>query len=143
MPDGQPSGPGPLFSDIDHVGIATPDLDEALALYAGIFGLAISLRATLEDQGAEVAMLECGDRRIELLAPILDDSPVGKFLAERGPGLHHVAYRVPDIAAALARCRAAGLQLVGETPRPGAGGHLVAFLHPRATGRVLIELVEA
>jgi methylmalonyl-CoA epimerase len=88
-------------------------------------------------------MLRCGDTGIELLAPLHADSPVGKFLSERGPGLHHVAYRVPDLPAALDRCRRAGLELVDQQPRYGAGGHRVAFLHPRGTGRVLTELIEA
>ena len=131
-----------LFTAIDHLGIATPSLDEALPLYMGVFGLEVTLRAVLEDQGVEVALLRCGSQQIELLAPTRPDSSVGTFLAERGSGLHHVAYRVPDIVAALAHCREAGLQLVDAAPRPGAGGHLVAFLHPRSTGKVLIELVE-
>src|SRR5579864_7688459 len=119
------------FGGIDHIGIATPSLAEGLALYEGIFGQAVTLRDTLEDQGAEVVLLRCGEQRIELLAPTRADSPVGTFLAERGPGMHHVAYRVSDLFAALARCRDAGLQLVDATPRRGDGGHLVAFLHPR------------
>ena len=127
---------------IDHVGIAVPSLVEGLTLYHDTFGLAVGLRETLEGQGVEVAMLACGDQQIELLAPTRDDSPVGKFLAERGAGIHHVAYRVPDLIVALAGCRASGLELVDEAPRLGAGGHLVAFLHPRSTGRALIELVQ-
>ena len=132
-----------LFTAVDHVGIATPSLDEGRALYEGLFGLAPSLRENLPDQGTAVLMLRCGETGIELLAPLSPESPVGKFLAERGPGLHHVAYRVPDISAALERCRRAGLELVDQVPRRGAGGHRVAFLHPRSTGRVLIELIEA
>jgi len=99
-------------------------------------------REVLEDQGVEVVLLACGGQQVELLAPLRADSPVGKFLAERGPGLHHTAYRVPDLVAALAECREAGLELVDEAPRRGAGGHWVAFLHPRSTGRVLVELIE-
>jgi methylmalonyl-CoA epimerase len=127
---------------IDHVGIATPSLAEGLALYRDTLGLAIALHEVLEEQGVEVALLTCGGQHIELLAPIRPDSPVGKFLADRGAGIHHVAYRVPDLADALARCRESGLELVDQAPRRGAGGHLVAFLHPRSTGRALIELVE-
>jgi methylmalonyl-CoA epimerase len=127
---------------IDHIGIATPSLADSLALYEGMLGLQVVSREILEDQGVEVVLLACGDQHVELLAPIRDDSPVGKFLAERGAGIHHVAYRVHDLAAALAECRAAGLELVDLAPRRGAGGRLVAFLHPRSTGRALIELVE-
>jgi len=126
---------------IDHIGIATPSLAEGLALYQDALGLAVVLRETLEDQGVEVALLACGEQHVELLSPIRADSPVGKFLADRGPGIHHVAYRVRDVAAALAECRSAGLELVDPVPRHGAGGRLVAFLHPRSTGRALIELV--
>jgi methylmalonyl-CoA epimerase len=126
---------------IDHIGIATPSLAEGLALYRDSLGLAVVARETLEDQGVEVALLACGDQHVELLSPTRSDSPVGKFLAERGPGIHHVAYRVADVATALVECRAVGLELVDLVPRRGAGGRLVAFLHPRSTGRALIELV--
>jgi methylmalonyl-CoA/ethylmalonyl-CoA epimerase len=128
---------------IDHIGIATPSLDEGLALYGALFGLEIAFREALPAQQVEVVMLRCGDQGVELLAPLSPEGPVGKFLAERGPGMHHVAYRVPDLVAALQQAAADGLQLIDSTPRVGAGGHRVAFLHPRSTGRVLIELVEA
>lgn len=131
-----------MFTALDHIGIATPSLDESLALYTGVFGQEIELRETLESQGVEVVLLRCGEESIELLAPTRADSPVGKFLAERGPGLHHVAYRVDDVQAALNSAREAGIELVDLAPRIGAGGHRVAFLHPRSTGRALIELVE-
>lgn len=129
--------------DIDHLGIAVTSLAEGLALYRDLFGLEIAFREVLPDQQVEVVMLRCGDRAVELLAPLSPEGPVGKFLAERGPGMHHVAYRVTDLVAALAQAAEAGLQLIDSTPRVGAGGHHVAFLHPRSTGRVLIELVEA
>lgn len=132
-----------LFTAVDHVGIATHSLEQARLLYEGLFDLAAMFHEDLPDQGTSVLMLRCGDTGIELLAPLHPDSPVGKFLAERGPGLHHVAYRVPDITAALEHCRRAGLELVDQAPRRGAGGHRVAFLHPRSTGRVLMELIEA
>jgi methylmalonyl-CoA/ethylmalonyl-CoA epimerase len=132
-----------LLTTIDHVGIATPSLDEARALYEGVFGMQALFEEELPDQGTRVLMLGSGTSRVELLAPLRDESPVGRFLAERGAGVHHVAYQVDDLRAALARCSTAGLQLVDQAPRVGAGGHLVAFLHPRGTGRVLIELVEA
>jgi len=131
-----------MFQSIDHIGIATPSLAEGLALYQGIFELQVGSQEVLPDHGTEVVLLRCGEQHVELLAPTRADSPVGKFLAERGPGLHHVAYRVADLQAALSQCREAGLQLVDEQPRRGAGGKWVAFLHPRSTGRALIELVE-
>ena len=131
-----------LLTTIDHVGIATPNLAEGRALYAGVFGMQVLFEQQLPDQGAQVVMLGGGTSRVELLAPLVDDSPVGRFLAERGAGIHHIAFRVDDLRSALIRCAEAGLQLVDVTPRLGAGGHLVAFLHPRSTGRVLIELVE-
>jgi methylmalonyl-CoA/ethylmalonyl-CoA epimerase len=131
-----------MLTAIDHVGIATPSLEEGLALYTGVFGLEVGLRETLPSQGVEVVLIRCGGQAIELLAPTRPDSPVGKFLAERGPGLHHIAYGVGDLGAALAAAQEAGLELVDESPRLGAGGHLVAFLHPRSTGHALIELIE-
>jgi methylmalonyl-CoA epimerase len=131
-----------VFSAIDHLGIATPSLSEGLALYAGVFGLEEGARETLPEQGVEVVALRCGGTGIELLAPTREDSAVGKFLANRGPGIHHVAYRVPDIRSALREASKQGLELVDSEPRIGAGGHLVAFLHPRSTGKVLIELVQ-
>ena len=131
-----------LFTAIDHLGIASQSLDEAMALYQGIFGLQVVLRDILPDQGVSVVMLRCGGSFVELLAPTAPDSSLVEFLARRGPGIHHVAYAVADLPAALERCRMAGLQLIDEQPRIGAGGVPVAFLHPRGTGYALIELVE-
>jgi methylmalonyl-CoA epimerase len=128
---------------IDHLGIAVASIEEALAFYRDALGLTVSGRETVDDQGVRVAMLPVGESRIELLEAVGPDTPVGKFLAKRGPGLHHVCYRVPDIHAALERMRASGARLIDETPRPGAGGHLVAFVHPASTGGVLVELVQA
>lgn len=130
------------LTGLDHIGIVTASLADSLHLYQDVLGMTQVHHETLEDQGVEVVLLACGGQKVELLAPLRPDSPVGKFLAERGPGLHHVAYRVPDLVAALAECRAAGLELVDQAPRRGAGGHGVAFLHPRSTGHVLIELIE-
>jgi methylmalonyl-CoA/ethylmalonyl-CoA epimerase len=127
---------------IDHLGIAVTSLDEALAFYRDALGLDVSAREVVEDQGVTVAMLPVGESRVELLEPTASDTPVGKFLARRGPGLHHVCYSVPDIDAALDRLRSSGARLVDERPRVGAGGHLVAFVHPSATGGVLVELVQ-
>ena len=128
---------------IDHLGIAVQSIEESLAFYREAMGLEVSGRETVEDQGVHVAMLPVGESRIELLEATGPDTPVGKFLAKRGPGLHHICYRVPDIRVALDRMKAAGVRLIDQEPRPGAGGHLVAFVHPSATGGVLVELAEA
>ncbi len=128
---------------IDHLGIAVPSIAEALAFYRDALGLEVSATETVEDQGVNVAMLPVGESRVELLEATGPDTPVGRFLAKRGAGLHHVCYRVPDIHAALERLRASGARLIDEQPRIGAGGHLVAFVHPSATGGVLVELAEA
>lgn len=131
-----------MIKGIDHVGIATESLEKGLALYQGVLGLEVASREVVADQGVEVLAFQCQGANIELLQPTRSDCSLAKFLAERGSGMHHVAYRVDDIRAAMASARDAGIDLVDETPRVGAGGHLVAFLHPRSTGRVLIELVE-
>jgi methylmalonyl-CoA/ethylmalonyl-CoA epimerase len=128
---------------IDHLGIAVPSIGNALSFYRDALGLEVSATETVEDQGVHVAMLPVGESRVELLEPTGPDTPVGRFLEKRGPGLHHICYRVPDIRAALDRLRAAGARLIDEQPRVGAGGHLVAFVHPSATGGVLVELAEA
>jgi methylmalonyl-CoA/ethylmalonyl-CoA epimerase len=127
---------------LDHVGIAVRALDEAIPLYESIAGAAAYGRERVESQGVEVAFVGTGDGRLELLAPTRDDSAVARFLERRGAGMHHLCYRVPDVAAELARYRAAGARLIDETPRPGAAGHLVAFIHPKSTGGVLVELLQ-
>jgi methylmalonyl-CoA epimerase len=127
---------------IDHIGIAVEDLGAAVALYGGSLGMADVHRETVTAQGVEAVLLDVGDGHVELLAPLQEDTPVGRFLAKRGPGLHHVAYRVHDIDAALHDARAAGLQLLDERPRDGIRGSLVAFLHPASTGGVLTEIVQ-
>jgi methylmalonyl-CoA/ethylmalonyl-CoA epimerase len=127
---------------IDHLGIAVSSLEGALTFYRDALGLTVSGFETVEDQGVTVAMLPVGESRVELLEPTGPDTPVGRFLERRGPGLHHVCYSVPDIEAALERLRARGARLVDERPRIGAGGHLVAFVHPSASGGVLVELVQ-
>jgi methylmalonyl-CoA/ethylmalonyl-CoA epimerase len=124
---------------IDHVGIAVADLDEAQAQYVQLFGAVAIGRDSMPDTDA--VLLELGDTRIELVAPRGAETPVGKFLANRGPGMHHVAYEVADVAAELARLTAEGVELVDEVPRPGLFGHTVAFVHPRSVGGVLAELV--
>lgn len=127
---------------IEHIGIATPRLDEALKFWRDSLGLEVVHTEVVEEQGVRVAMLPVGEPRVELLEPTGPQSPVAKFLEKRGPGIHHIAVRVPDIRAALARLKAEGARLIDETPRVGAGGCLVAFVHPSTAGGVLLELVE-
>ena len=131
-----------MFQRIDHVGVAVADLEAAIALHAQTYGMAVVHRETVSEQGVEAVLLDVGENHVELLRPLAADTPVGKFLATRGPGLHHVAYRVADIEASLARLRAGGVRLIDETPRTGLRGSRVAFLHPSASGGVLTELVE-
>ena len=127
---------------IDHIGIATRGIEEALGFWRDALGLEVKHTETVEEQGVRVAMLPAGEPRVELLEPTGPDTPVAKFLEKRGPGIHHVAVRVEDIRAALARLKAGGARLIDEEPRIGAGGCLVAFVHPAAAGGVLLELVE-
>jgi methylmalonyl-CoA/ethylmalonyl-CoA epimerase len=131
-----------VLDRIDHIGIAVTDLGEALQLWGGGFQLEVSHREVLEEQGVEAALLDVGENHVELLAPLGPDTPVGKFLAKRGPGLHHVAYQVSDIEAVLPRLARVGFELIDKAPRVGIGGARVAFLEPKSTGRVLVELVE-
>jgi methylmalonyl-CoA/ethylmalonyl-CoA epimerase len=131
-----------VFGRIDHIGVAVEDLDAAIELYNGKFAMAQQHREVVESQGVEAVLLEIGEGHVELLKPLGPETAVGKFLASRGPGLHHVAYQTSDIEGALAQARAAGLELIDETPRIGICGTRVAFLHPKATGGVLIEIVE-
>jgi methylmalonyl-CoA epimerase len=126
---------------VHHIGIAVADLDGALATYGRLFGAALEHRESLEEQGVEAVSLRAGASRIELLRALGPDTPVGRFLAKRGPGLHHVAFEVADLDAELSRLRAEGAQLIDETPRRGLFGLQVAFVHPEATGGVLAELV--
>ena len=131
-----------MVGAIDHVGVAVEDLDGALALYRGGLGLELEHREVVSEQGVEAALLAVGHGHVELLAPLGAETPVGRYLARRGPGLHHVAYGVADIDVALDAARAAGLRLIDERPRTGIRGSRVAFLHPAALGGVLTELVE-
>lgn len=125
---------------VAHVGIAVTSIAEALPFYRDILGLAPATPEAAD--GATIVSLRLGDIAVELLEPRDPESPVAKFLARRGPGIHHICYRVPDLDAALARCRAAGYRLVDEAPRRGAGGRRIAFLHPKATSGILLELTE-
>jgi methylmalonyl-CoA epimerase len=131
-----------VFGRIDHVGVAVADLDEALDLYTGVYGFTLAHRETVGDQGVEAALLDVGENHVELLAPLGDDTPVGRFLAKRGPGLHHVAYQTDDIDSTLRMLQQSGLRLIDETPRTGIRRSRVAFLHPSASGGVLTEIVQ-
>lgn len=131
-----------MFGRIDHIGVAVEDIDAELALYRDSFEMELAHRETVESQGVEAALLDVGDGHVELLAPLGPDTPVGKFMARNGAGLHHVAYAVDDIDAALEQLAAAGLQLIDPKPRVGIRDSRVAFLHPRSTGGVLTEIVE-
>jgi methylmalonyl-CoA/ethylmalonyl-CoA epimerase len=126
---------------IHHLGIAVEDLDAAIATYRRLFGAQLEHRETLPDQGVEAASLQVGKSRIELLHPLGPNTLVGRFLAGRGPGMHHVAFQVADLTAELARLSAEGARLIDETPRRGLFGLQVAFVHPESTGGVLAELV--
>jgi methylmalonyl-CoA epimerase len=127
---------------VDHIGIATHRIDEALALWRDALGLQVAFTEDVTEQGVRVAMLPIGETHVELLEPLNQDSPVGRFLAKRGPGIHHVAVRVTDIHASLARLKEKGTRLIDEIPRQGAGGCLVAFVHPSSANGVLLELVQ-
>lgn len=131
-----------MFDRIDHVGVAVSDLDSATALYVGTLGMPMAHRERVDSQGVEAALLDVGDGHVELLQPLGADTAVGKFIERRGEGLHHVAYAVEDIEATLERLRDAGLELIDEQPRVGIRGSRVAFVHPKATGSVLTEIVE-
>jgi methylmalonyl-CoA/ethylmalonyl-CoA epimerase len=131
-----------VFDRIDHIGVAVDDLDAAIDLYGQRYQMPEQHREVVEAQGVEAVLLGIGEGHVELLKPLGPDTAVGKFLASRGPGLHHVAYQTSDIDSALEQMRAAGLELIDQTPRVGIRGTRVAFLHPKATGGVLTELVE-
>jgi methylmalonyl-CoA epimerase len=131
-----------VFNRIDHIGVAVEQIEPALELYGGRFGLELVHRELVPEQGVEAALLELGENHVELLAPLGPETPVGKFLASRGPGLHHVAYQVADIDATLNQLKEAGLALIDERPRVGIRGSRVAFMRPRATAGVLTEIVE-
>ncbi len=131
-----------VLKRIHHVGVAVVDLDASIAQYRDAFGAQLLHRAVNEKEGLEAAFISTGEGELELMRATREDSPVGKFLAKRGPGLHHVAYAVDDIDEALAEARAAGLELIDATPRAGMHGGRIAFVHPKSVGGVLTELVE-
>ena len=128
---------------IHHLGVAVADLDEALATYERLFGAEVEHRATVDDQGVRAASLRIGEGRVELLEPLGGDTPVGRFLAKRGPGMHHVAYEVSDLPATLAELSASGADLIDAAPREGLFGLEVAFIHPDSVHGVLSEVVSA
>lgn len=127
---------------LDHIGIATKEIDAALALWRDTLGLELDHREEITEQGVRVGMLAIGDTHVELLEPLTEDSPVGRFLDKRGPGIHHIAVRVDDIRKELAKFKSNGARLIDEEPRVGARGCLVAFIHPQSAGGVLLELVQ-
>lgn len=129
-----------MNSSVAHIGIAVTSIQEALAFYRDVLGLSPGTPETAD--GSTIVSLHVGSVDVELLQPTDPNSPVAKFLAKRGPGIHHICYRVPDLDAALARCRAAGYRLIDETPRRGAGERRIAFLHPKSTNGILLELTE-
>ena len=132
-----------MFGLIDHVGVATEDLDAALATYEGTFSMPVVHRETVAEQGVEAVLLEVGPCHVELLRPLGPETPVGRFMTRNGgPGLHHVAYRVDDIDATLTELAERGIELIDKAPRAGIRSSRVAFVHPRATGGVLTEIVE-
>jgi methylmalonyl-CoA/ethylmalonyl-CoA epimerase len=131
-----------MLGRIDHVGVAVEDIDAAIALYEQGLGLQVEHRERVDEQGVDAALLGIGEGHVELLAPLGPETPVGRYLARRGPGLHHVAYAVDDIDAALDSLRQAGLRLIDERPRLGIRDSRVAFLHPASLGGVLTEIVE-
>jgi methylmalonyl-CoA epimerase len=131
-----------VLGRIDHIGVATEDLDGAIALWEGTLGMPVAHRETVESQGVEAVLLDVGEGHVELLRPLGPDTPVGKYLAKQGPGLHHVAYAVDDIEGVLGSLRDAGIELIDTEPRVGIRDSRVAFVHPRSTGGVLTEIVE-
>jgi methylmalonyl-CoA/ethylmalonyl-CoA epimerase len=128
---------------VHHIGIATPTIDEGLGVWRDALGFAPESTEEVAEQGVKVCMLPVGDTHVELLEPLSAESAVGKFLAKRGPGIHHIAIEVSDINASLAELKSKGARLIDETPRVGAGGCLVAFVHPSSTNGVLLELVQS
>lgn len=132
-----------MLTQIDHVGIAVSDLREAVERYRRTFGIEPVHRERMDDQGVEEVLFAVGESFVQLLGALGPDTPVGRFLDQRGPGVHHVGYRVASVADALEHLRAEGVGLIDEAPRPGSRGTTIAFVHPKDTGGVLVELVEA
>jgi methylmalonyl-CoA/ethylmalonyl-CoA epimerase len=131
-----------MLSRIDHIGVATDDLDGAIALYEGTMGMSVAHRETVESQGVEAVLLDVGEGHVELLRPLGPDTPIGRYLERKGPGLHHVAYAVDDIEGVLGKLKESGIDLIDSEPRIGIRRSRVAFVHPRSTDGVLTEIVE-
>lgn len=131
-----------MFNRIDHIGVAVEDIDASLELYERDYGMTLVHREVVTEQGVEAVLLDVGENHIELLAALGPDTPVGKFIAKKGPGMHHVAYQVDDIEATLAALKEAGLRLIDEKPRTGIRNSRVAFLHPKTAGGLLTEIVQ-
>ena len=131
-----------MIKGIDHIAIAVDNLDETLARFERLFGFAVEHRETIEGYGVEVATVNLGNTRLEFVEGKTPDSPTRKYIERRGPGIHHIAFEVDDIASAMAALAAAGADMVDDTPRPGKAGSKVAFIHPKTTGKILYELVE-
>jgi methylmalonyl-CoA epimerase len=131
-----------VLGRIDHIGVATDDLDAAVALYEGTLGMPVAHRETVESQGVEAVLLDIGEGHVELLRPLGPDTPIGKYLDNKGPGLHHVAYAVDDIEGVLRKLKEAGIEMIDSEPRVGIRQSRVAFVHPSSTGGVLTEIVE-
>ena len=131
-----------MFNRVDHIGVAVEDLDASLELYERDYGMTLVHRETIAEQGVEAALLDVGENHIELLAATGPDTPVGKFIAKKGPGMHHVAYQVDDIESTLAALKQSGLRLIDESPRIGIRNSRVAFLHPKTAGGLLTEIVQ-
>ena len=131
-----------MLGRIDHIGVATDDLDAAVALYEGTLGMPVAHRETVESQGVEAVLLDIGEGHVELLRPLGPDTPIGKYLDNKGPGLHHVAYAEDDIEGVLGKLKEAGIEMIDSEPRVGIRQSRVAFVHPRSTGGVLTEIVE-
>jgi methylmalonyl-CoA/ethylmalonyl-CoA epimerase len=131
-----------MFARVDHIGVAVEDLDAAIALHEQTYEMTLVHREVVEEQGVEAVLLDVGENHVELLRPLGVETPVGRFLAKRGPGLHHVAYQVADVQATLTALRDRGLRLIDEQPRIGIRGSGVAFLHPASSGGVLTEIVQ-
>jgi methylmalonyl-CoA/ethylmalonyl-CoA epimerase len=131
-----------ILTAIDHVGIAVADLESAVELYRRAFGMEPAHRERVESQGVEEVLFAVGPSYVQILGALGPDTPVGRFLERRGPGVHHVGYRVQDVERALSRLRAEGVALIDETPRPGSRNTTIAFVHPRSMGGVLVELVQ-
>ncbi|MGH2786458.1 MAG: methylmalonyl-CoA epimerase [Actinomycetota bacterium] len=132
-----------MLNRLEHIAVAVADLDKAIEHYRSIWGLEVSHRERVEDQGVEEAMLPLGDTHLQLVAATTADSTVSRFIERRGEGLHHIAYEVPDLEATLTQLKTKGVELIDETPREGGRGHMVAFVHPKSNHGLLVELIQA